>query len=439
MNQLPPCNHDAELAVLGSMILDAQNECRPDIACLLTPEDFYHQTHQVVFQAELAIYDTGAGLDLALLAEELKKQGNFQTIGGAKFLSDILDATPSAANGTYYARIVKEKSLLRTIISATEQIKSEAFQSSAKLKDIMDLIESELLNVQDVDASQTDCLIGDIIDGVVDQICDTTKRDGLPTGFYELDDLLGGLHKGEMIVIAGRPSMGKSTLGMNIAENAALLGHSVAFFSLEMNRQSLVTRTLSGRSQIDSTQIRRGYLTVQDKDSLRAVSNELRACKLVLDDSPSLTPMQLRAKARRYQQKYGVELVVVDYLQLMKAPKQKDRFQEVGYISSSLKQLARELDIPVIAMSQLNRQAEQRTDKRPKLADLRESGNIEQDADVVILLHREDFYKKNDPDYQPTNLADIEIAKQRNGAQGTVHLVWDGPHTIFHNLTRGAN
>jgi replicative DNA helicase len=429
------------MGVLGSMVLD--KDCINEVVQILRGEFFYRQDHCLIYDALLSLSDRSEPVDLILLRDELKRRGQFEQVGGIEYLMSLPDSVPSPANAIHYAKIVRDKAMLRNLITVAGQINNLAYDGTGAVAEIMEEAEQKIFEVTQEKISGQAEVMRSIIHSVFESIDqrDGSVVTGVPTGFLELDDLTGGLQRGEMIVIAARPSMGKTALALNIAEHVGAdnigedgKGLGVAVFSLEMASQQLAERMLCGRGHVDSHQLRRGTISDDDHVKLHHAAGELEQSPIFVDDSPGLTPLELRGKARRLKLQHDIQLVVVDYLQLMYVPGAESRQMEVSTISRHIKALARELNIPVIVMSQLNRGPEGREDHRPRMSDLRESGAIEQDADVVMMLHREDYYHK-EPDYDPTNTAELIIAKQRNGPTGTVNLSWQGAYTRFENLS----
>ncbi len=430
----------AEAAVLGSMLIDPR--CIAEVIEILGREAFYRVEHQHIFDGLIALYEKnkGQGIDAVLLRDELEKRKVLDEVGGAEYIARILESVPSAASVEYYAGIVKEKMLLRELIAAASEIMDEAYNQGRDARQTLDEAERRIFAVTDKNVRGTAALLKDLVAQAYESI---EKRHGghvtgLPTGYHELDDQTCGLQRGEMIIIAGRPSMGKTALALNIAEYIGIHEHlPVALFSLEMGKQQLAERFLCSVSEVDSQLVRKGMLSTEHYRKLVEACGMLSEAPVFIDDTSSLTPLELRAKARRLKSMHNVQCVIIDYLQLMHlGGRVESRQQEITAISRYLKGLARELEIPVVVLSQLNRAPEGREDHRPRMSDLRESGSIEQDADVVMLLHREDYYHKNDPDYEPNNKAELIIAKQRNGPTGTVPLVFRERITRFENASR---
>jgi replicative DNA helicase len=446
-----PESLEAEAGVLGSMIIDP--ECINEVVEQLKAEAFYRIEHQMIFNALISLYEkspaigsqseTGGGIDAVLLRDELQKSGQLEEVGGVEYLVKILDSVPSSANVMYYAGIVKDKQLLREIIAAASEILNDAFNGDGETSEKLDGAERKIFAVTEKKISGSASGLRDLVARSFELI---EKREGrivtgLPTGYYELDDQTCGLQNGEMIIIAGRPSMGKTSLALNIAEHIGFVEKvPVAIFSLETSRQQLAERFLCSISEIDSQKVRKGLLSTEDYEKLKTACGELYEVPIYIDDTSSLTPLELRAKSRRLKSRYNIRAIIVDYLQLMHlGGRVESRQQEITTISRYIKSLARELNIPVVVLSQLNRSPEVREGHRPRMSDLRESGSIEQDADVVILLHREDYYRRGDPDYVENNKADLIIAKQRNGPTGTVELVFRERITRFENASHAES
>jgi len=437
LGRIPPQSLEAEMCTLGSMVLD--KDCIGEIIPVLQADYFYQQDHRIIFQALIKLYEENKPVDLVLLRDELERQGCLEQVGGVDYMVSIAESVPSAVNAVYYARIVRDKYMLRSLISAASEIGNQAYEQRGDVAEALEEAERRIFEVTEQKITSQMISMKEVISKVYELIQSRgTGITGLATGFLELDELTSGLQAGEMIVIAGRPSMGKTALGLNIAEHVGADNKlPAAIFSLEMGAQQLAERMLCGRGHIDSHALRRGFLNDSDYKILADTADELSHSLIYIDDSPGLTPLELRAKARRLKIKHDIQLVVVDYLQLMYCPGAESRQQEVAIISRHLKALARELNVPVIVMSQLNRAPEGREGHRPRMSDLRESGSIEQDADVVVLMHREDYYH-NEPGYEKTHQAELIVAKQRNGPTGTVNLMWHSAWTRFENLAKAT-
>ena len=439
MDRMPPASIEAEQAVLGAMLL------KPDAVTTaaeeLSADDFYRETHRLIFEAMMELKERTEPVDLVTLTEQLKKADKLAKIGGIPALSLIANSVPTAANVHYHARIVHEKAQLRSLINAATEIAGAAYESADEVDDIMDSAEKRILAVSSGKRSKDFVPLQDILLDTLEQIDRRYNNKGcitgLPTGFTELDHLTAGLQKSDLILVAARPSMGKTAFTLNIAAHVVLRAKEpVAFFSLEMSKEQLVQRLLCSEGRIDSQRLRVGELEEKEWGDLIDTANRLSAAPLYIDDTPGITVMELRSKARRLKAEHGLSLIVIDYLQLMQGRASKsgdNRQQEISEISRSLKALARELNVPVIALSQLSRSVESRQIKRPMLSDLRESGSLEQDADIVMFLYREDYY---DPETENKNITEVIIAKHRNGPVDTVDLTFLKQFTKFGNLSR---
>jgi replicative DNA helicase len=439
----------AEAAVLGSMLLDP--ECIGDIIELLETESFFRIEHRYIFDALITLYEKnkGIGIDAVLLRDELAKRSRLEEVGGVEYIGRILDSVPSAANVAYYAGIVKDKMLLREMITVAGDILESAYNQTGDPSEVLDDAERKIFAVTDRNVSSSASALKDLVVRSFELIENRqgTHVTGLDTGYYELNDMTCGLQNGEMIIVAGRPSMGKTSLALNIAEHLGLVEKvPIAIFSLEMGRQQLAERFLCSISSIDSQKVRRGLLGDEDYKRLADACAELSEAPIYIDDTSTLSPLELSAKARRLKSRYGIQCIMVDYLQLMHlgSGRIESRQQEITTISRYLKALARELNVPVIVLSQLNRSPEGREGHKPRMSDLRESGSIEQDADVIMLLHREAYYHKDEADWKENNpemanTAELIIAKQRNGPTGIVNLVFREKVTRFENASHAAD
>ncbi len=431
----------AEAAVLGSMLIDP--ECIGDVIEIIEQDSFYRIEHQYIFEAIKTLYEKhrSHGIDAVLLRDELEKREQLKEVGGVEYIAKILDSVPSSANVHYYAGIVKDKMLLREIIQATSEILDDAYDEAGEPDEKLDEAERKIFAVTDKKIANNAVALKDLVTRAYELI---ERREGsyitgIATGYYELDDLTCGLQNGEMIIVAGRPSMGKTSLALNIAEHLGLMEKvPVAIFSLEMGRQQLAERFLCSSSGIDAQLVRKGMLSTEHYQKLVETCGTFSEAPIFIDDTASLTPLELRAKARRLRSRHNIQCIIVDYLQLMHlgSHRVESRQQEITTISRYVKALARELNIPVVVLSQLNRSPEGREGHRPRMSDLRESGSIEQDADVVMLLHREDYYHRGQEDYEPNSTAELIIAKQRNGPTGTVRFVFREKITRFENASR---
>ena len=430
----------AEAAVLGSMLIDP--ECIGDVVELVERDAFYRIEHRYIFEALISLYERnkGIGIDAVLLRDELSRRNTIEDAGGVEYIARILDSVPSAANVVYYAGVVKDKMLLRELIATAGTILDRAYDQTGAAGEVLDDAESRMFAITDRNVTGTAVALKDLVVRSFELIegRQGTHVTGLDTGYYELNDMTCGLQNGEMIIVAGRPSMGKTSLALNIAEHLGLVEKTpLAIFSLEMGRQQLAERFLCSISGIDSQKVRRGLLSDEHYKRLADACAELSEAQIFIDDASTLTPLELRARARRLKSKHNIQCIVVDYLQLMHlgSGRTESRQQEITTISRYLKSLARELDLPVVVLSQLNRSPEGREGHRPRMSDLRESGSIEQDADVIMLLHREDYYHRGEDGYEPNNTAELIIAKQRNGPTGTVKLTFMEKTTRFENAS----
>jgi len=433
----------AEAAVLGSMILDPS--CIGDVLAIVNAESFYHDEHTVIFRAIVGLWEAHkeGGVDGALVRNALDEQGKLEAIGGGEYLRRVLESVPTAANAVYYAKIVSDKALLRELVSAGTQIVNAAYDKVGETPEKVDEAEKLIFAITDRHVTSEAVALPSLLQDVYAAVEKRAEREltGLPTGYYELDKLTAGFQDGDMIVIAGRPSMGKSSWALNMAEHMALFNDvPVAIFSLEMGRRQLAERFICSNAGVDSQKVRRGNVTTGDYQELVQACNRLADAPIYIDDESGLTPLGLRAKARRLKSKYGIQCIIIDYLQLMDCPgkKQDNRQQEITTISRRIKGLARELNVPVIVLSQLNRQPEAREGHRPRMSDIRESGSVENDADLILLLHREDYYHRGEPDYVPDNIAEAIIGKARNGPTGIVKLCFREQCTRFENLAQAG-
>ena len=436
--RVPPQNIEAEQSVLGAMLI--KKEAITQAQELLRPDDFYREAHRIVFETMLELAGDNEAVDLVTLTEALRKKEMLEKVGGISFITALANYVPTAANIVYHAQIVKEKSELRHLIDAATEIASAAYEATDDVKDIMDDAEKKILAVA---ANQT----GGAFEPIRNIVIDTVGRvetlyenqgglTGISTGFRDLDRDTSGLQKSDLILVAARPSMGKTAFTLNIATYAALHGHTVAFFSLEMSKEQLVQRMLCSEGGIDSQRLRTGQLEDADWDRLINTADRVSKASIYIDDTAGINVMDLRSKARRLKAEHGLDLIVIDYLQLMQGRARSNsdnRQQEISEISRSLKALARELDVPVVALSQLSRSVESRTVKKPMLSDLRESGSLEQDADIVMFLYREDYY---DQETERKNITEVIIAKHRNGPIGTIELFFQKEFTKFRDLSR---
>jgi replicative DNA helicase len=437
-DRTPPQDIAAEQSVLGAMLLS--KDAIAEVLENLREQDFYRPAHQVVYGAILDLYSRGEPADAITISAELSRLGELGRIGGAPYLHTLVSGVPTAANAGYYARIVRERAVLRRLVEAGTRIVSMGYTGDGDVDNIVDRAQAEVYDVAARRTSEDYAPLSELLPGAMDEIEAISGRggalSGVPTGFADLDSLTNGLHPGQMIVLAARPSVGKSTLGLDFARSASIKnGLTSAIFSLEMGRNEIVMRLLSAEAMIPLGSMRAGTMSENDWQRLARTMSKVSEAPLFIDDSPNLTMMEIRAKARRLKQKHDLKLVVIDYMQLMTSGRRVESRQvEVSDFSRQMKLLAKELDVPVVAISQLNRGPEQRTDKRPMLSDLRESGSIEQDADMVILLHREDFYERESP---RAGEADFIVAKHRNGPTANITVAFQGHYSRFVDMAQG--
>ena len=439
IERVPPQNIEAEQAVLGAMLI--KKEAIAEASQILKPEDFYREAHRLVFENMLSLFNRNEAVDLITVTEELRKNGQLEKADGIAFVTSLANAVPTAANIEYHARIVKEKSHLRSLINAATEIAALAYEDTDDVVELMDRSEKLILEAAAQQNSNAFVPIKEILLSTFARIEKLYESKGgltgLSSGFKDLDKLTSGLQASDLILVAARPSMGKTAFTLNIATHVAVREKKpVAFFSLEMSKEQLVQRMLCAEGGIDSQRLRIGQLEDEDWTRLISAADRLNSAPIFIDDTPGITIMELRSKARRLKAEHDLQLIVIDYLQLMQGRSNKNgdnRQQEISEISRSLKALARELNVPVIALSQLSRSVESRQVKKPMLSDLRESGSLEQDADIVMFLYREDYY---DPDTDQKNITDVIIAKHRNGPVDTIQLFFHKQFTKFADLSR---
>lgn len=434
---MPPQNIDAEISTLGALLLDTDAIMK--VADVLKPDDFYRPDHGQIYEHMLGLFEKRTPIDLVTVAGELERTKQLDHIGGMAKLSSLVSSVATAANVAHYATIVREKALLRRLIGAASTIGELGFQEERDVDELLDTAESTLFGVTQRYLKQNFISVRTILDDSFERLGMLAKQDGalrgIPTGFRQLDRLLGGMQRSDLLIIAARPSMGKTAFMLNIAEHVAIQqGKTVGIFSLEMSKEQLVDRLISSIGRVDSWKLRNGQLSEDDMSNLIEAQAQLAEANLFIDDAPMASVMEVRAKARRLQAEHGLDFVCIDYLQLMQgsARTQENRVQEVSEISRSLKALSKELNCPVVALSQLSRAVEARNDKRPMLSDLRESGSIEQDADVVMFLYREDYYNKNREEH--SNLLEVIVSKHRNGPTGDVKLASQLQHSRFYDV-----
>lgn len=434
-DRVPPQDLNAEQSVLGSMLIN--KDAIADSLEAVKAHDFYRPAHELIFDAILDLFGRGEPADAITVADELGKRGDLTRIGGQAYLHQLIQSVPTAANAGYYAEIVHERAVLRRLVEAGTRIVQMGYaQGEGDIADIVNRAQAEVYNVAEKRGGEDYHVLGEILDETLTEIEAASGRSdemtGVPTGFIELDELTNGLHPGQMIVIAARPAVGKSTLGIDIARAAAIKHQmATAVFSLEMSRTEITMRILSAEATIQLQDLRKGLKNQDQWNKLARIMGTISDSPLFIDDSPNMSLMEIRAKCRRLKQQHNLKMVIIDYLQLMSSGKKvESRQQEVAEFSRALKLLAKEIEVPVIAISQLNRGPEQRTDKRPQMSDLRESGSIEQDADVVILLHRD----RSDPERDGE--ADVIVAKHRNGPTKDIVLAFQGHYARFNNMAR---
>ncbi len=437
--KVPPQNIEAEQSILGSILLE--NSAINAVQEILSPGDFYSEAHKKIFNAIVELSEKNEPIDLITLSNALKDKNLLNAIGGATYLASLVDNIPSAANVANYSMIVKEKAILRGLIGSATEIIESCFETGSDVDQVLDKAEHRIFEISENKVRTSFFPIRDIVKDSFRSIEDLYSRKelitGVPTGFEKIDDLTAGLQRSELIIIAGRPSMGKTAFALNIALNAAMKEQiPVAVFSLEMSKEQLAFRLLSSEAKVDAQRLRKGFLGETDWPKLTTAAGRLSEAPLFIDDTPAITVLEMKAKSRRLKADTGLGLIVVDYIQLMRSGSYREsREQEISEISRSLKALAKELKVPVVALSQLNRKVEDRTNRRPQMADLRESGAIEQDADVIAFIYRDEVYDRSEDNINK-GIAEIIIAKQRNGPTDTVKLAFVDKYTSFENLVR---
>jgi len=438
---LPPHSLEAEEAVLGSIMID--HEAILHVAAYLKVEHFYIVKHQWIYEAMQRLQARQSAIDLLTLQGEMQAMGRLDEIGGVSFLAQLTNAVPTALNVEAYAHTVEQHAARRRMIAAASEIARLAYDQTQQIEEIIEKSEAAVFGVSEAHGANQMTPIRPVVSSFFERIEYLNEhRDeplGIPTGFHDLDKLTAGMQRGDLVIVAARPGVGKTSLMLNLAYTAAMkYKQRVALFSLEMGNEQLVQRFVASETGIDSQRLRRGDLKEDEWGALTRVSMRMSDMQMFLDDSPSLTPLDLRVKARRVYQEHGLDMIILDYLQLMQGENSNgrgmdNRVQEISYISRALKQIARELNVPLIAGSQLSRLVEQRADKRPMLSDLRESGSIEQDADIVMFIYRDEVYN---PDTELKNIAEISIQKNRNGPTGKINLYFDNKLTSFKNLSK---
>jgi replicative DNA helicase len=423
VERLPPQNIEAEEAVLGALLIDPDAIIR--LASIVRPEDFYREKNGWIYDAIFTLHERREPVDYLTVCDELERRGQLNEVGGAAFMTSLINAVPTSIHAEHYSRIVERTSTRRRLIDAAGQIAGLAYQEADDVEEVVDHAEQILFGVSERRISRELVPIKQVLSEYYDRVEYLTRHRGeiigIPTGFSDMDKLLGGLQRSDMVILAARPSVGKTSLALSIAHNAAKkYGQRIAFFSLEMSNEQVVQRLISAETAIDSQRLRRGEIVDDEWGRFMKATSDLAETLFFVDDTPGISALELRTKARRLHAEVGIDLLVVDYLQLMRGDyRSENRVQEISAISRALKGLARELNVPVLALSQLSRGVESRTDKRPILSDLRESGALEQDADVVIFIYRDEMYNENT---ERKNIADVIVAKHRNGPTGTVAL-----------------
>lgn len=438
LGKVPPHDLEAEQAIIGSMLTD--KDAVISAIEVLKEEDFYREDNKAIYSAILNLYNRAEPIDIITVKAELESMGKFEQVGGLEYLAELPEKVPTTANAMKYIKIVEEKSTLRRLIKTANEIIELGYNPTEDVEDIMEGAEKKIFNIMQDKSQKSYAPIKDVLVESFTQLEELYNRKqhitGVPSGFTELDYRTAGFHGSELILIAARPAMGKTAFALNIATNAAVKGNvPVAVFSLEMSKEQLVNRILCSESMVDSNKVRTGKLEEDDWTKLAGTIGPLSEAEIYIDDTPGINIMEIRAKCRKLKLEKNIGMVVIDYLQLIQGSGKRggSREQEISEISRSLKILAKELNVPVIALSQLSRAAEQRPDHRPMLSDLRESGAIEQDADIVMFLYRDDYYNQ---DSEKKDIAEVIIAKHRGGSTGTVELLWLGSYTKFVNLER---
>jgi len=434
--RVPPHSREAEISVLGAILLDSQSA--HEVMDRLIPEDFYVPAHQTIFEAIVTLYNTSQPIDAVTISEELRRRDHLEKIGGIAYVTSLIDLVPGVSNIDYYAGIVEEHGMRRSLIRAGGAVNELAFRTEADIGWVLDHAEEAVLGVAEKRESKAMVSVGSLLNKVVSLIeeADGSTPTGLATGFRDLDGVLGGLQPANLVVIAARPSMGKSTFALNIATNVAAREQAVAIFSMEMSQAEVAQRVISSVGRVNSKVMKIGTRDDRDWQKITTAATKMFNAPLYIDDSSMANVTDIRAKCRRLLRKADVKLVVIDYLQLMHGSNRENRQQEIAEISRNLKNLAAELGIPIIAVSQLNRLAEQREDKRPRLSDLRESGALEQDADIVMFIYRDEYYKADRTEPNKQGVAEIIVAKHRGGETRSVNLTFMPEYTLFADIGR---
>ena len=436
LQKVPPQNIEVEQSILSAILIE--NNTLPEVLEVVSEKDFYREAHRKIFAAMVDLFERNEPADLITVTNILKEQGRLESVGGASYLAELVDTVPMATNAAHYAKIIREKATLRQLIERAASITNRCFEDRGDVEEVLDFAERSIFDISENKVRPAFHSLADILNdtykAVEDAVGNKILVTGVPTGYHMLDEKTSGLQPGDLIVIAGRPSMGKTALALNVAQNASIqTGIPVGVFSLEMSKEQLSLRMLSSEARIDSSRMRGGFLSESDLARINRAAGTLYDLPIYIDDSPAISALEIRAKARRMKMEKGLGLVIVDYLQLMKGRASAERRDlEISEISRSLKALAKEINIPVVALSQLNRKVEDRSNKRPVLSDLRESGAIEQDADVIVFIYRDEVYNKKEGEADRT--AEINVAKQRNGPTGTVKLTFLDYCTRFEDM-----
>ena len=441
LQKVPPQNIEAEQSILSAILID--NNTLPEVLETLSEKDFYREVHQKIFAAMVDLFERSEPADLITMTNILKEQGQLESVGGATYLSELVDTIPMATNAAHYAKIIHEKATLRRLIERAASITSRCFEDRGDMEDILDFAERSIFDISEDKVRPAFHSLADILTDTYKAVEQAYENKilvtGVPTGYRELDQLTSGFQPGDLVIIAGRPSMGKTALALNITQSAtAATGIPSAIFSLEMSKEQLSLRLLSSEARVDSSKMRGGFLKESDLARINRAAGTLYDLPIYIDDSAAISALEVRAKARRMKMEKGLGFIIVDYLQLMRGRASAERRDlEISEISGSLKALAKELHIPVVALSQLNRKVEDRSNRRPVLSDLRESGAIEQDADVIIFIYRDEVYN-TEPDNPNRGIAEVHVAKQRNGPIGTLKLTFLEHCTRFEDHTPEA-
>lgn len=433
MEKIPPHNEEAERSILGASMLS--KDALLDIMDIVKPRDFYSEMHKEIFTAIRDLYSRSTPVDTLTVSEELKKRNSLEMVGGRAYIASLSSGVPSTANAAQYAKIVAEKAVLRRLITTSSDIIEEAYKEAMAADVVLDYAERGIFEIAQAKQSKDVAALKDVLIRNIEIIDEASKLDGnvigVPTGFRDLDKMTSGLQRSDLVIVAARPAMGKTAFALNVAQQAAIKGKaSVLIFSMEMSKEQLGQRLLSMESRVETQKLKTGDLNRKDWDDINIALDVLSEASIFIDDTPGISIMEIKNKCRRIKAEHGLDLVVLDYLQLMSFEgRAESRQQEISALSRNLKLIAREMDCPVIVLSQLSRAPEQRQDHRPQLSDLRESGSIEQDADIVLFLYRDDYYEKENS--EKPGVCEVIIAKQRSGPTGTVELMWLEKYTRF--------